>query len=368
MTTGNYTISLVGYNGAYLFVRLMASNIYTTQFATKVELSSEISQTAENINLSVNRKLTNYSTTTQMNSAINLKANEITSTVSQTYATKNTTNTLSSRIKQTAKSIELVTTDNSTSAGITIRLKNEDGTQIDSKSANITLSGLVKFTDLSNSGSTTINGSNIKTGQINASLITTGTLSANRLNGGTISGTSINLGNGNFTVTSAGALTAKSGKIAGYTINGNMLVGSNVGISGKSGEGWAFWAGSNDAGSAPFRVGHNGVLYATNAHISGTVSATSGTFDNCTVRSTCSVPASTVTGKLSSSNIPKLNASWIEGGVLHVDSSISNEMWTNTINGSAPYSDDYVVYNDGEKGWRRLTFRSGILVNVQDRW
>ena len=430
---GDYTISLLGYEYGYIYVRLMAKNIYTTQFYTKVETNSKIQQKADSIDLSVNQKLSNYSTTIQMNSSINIAKNNILSTVSETYATKTTTNSLSSRIKQTAKSIELVTTDNNTSAGIVIRLRNEDGTQIDSDSANITLSGLVKFTDLSNSGSTTINGSNITTGQINASLITTGTLSANRLNGGTISGTSINLGNGNFTVTSAGALTAKSGKIAGYTINGdmlignnvgisgksgrgrafwagsndataapfrvahdgsfvasnatisgkvtatsgkiagytisgNMLVGNSVGISGKSGEGWAFWAGSNTAGSAPFRVGHEGALYATNAHISGVVTATSGTFDNCTVRSTCSVPASTVSGTLKQNNIPKLNASWIEGGALHVDIGSMGELWTNSINGNTPYNDYYVVYNDGEKGWRRLTFRSGILVNVQSQW
>lgn len=80
----------------------------------------------------------------------------------------------------------------------------------------------------------------------------------------------------NATVT--GNVTASNGKIAGYTINGNMLVGANVGISGKSGEGWAFWAGSNDAGSAPFKVGHDGSVYASNANIQGTVVSKNGTF------------------------------------------------------------------------------------------
>lgn len=73
----------------------------------------------------------------------------------------------------------------------------------------------------------------------------------------------------NATVT--GNVTASSGKIAGYTIKGNMLVGANVGISGISGEGWAFWSGSNDAGSAPFKVGHDGSFYALNSNIQGTV-------------------------------------------------------------------------------------------------
>lgn len=102
---GDYTVELLGYTDAYLFVRLMAQNIYTTQFATRAEVNSEISQKADEVNISVDKKLSNYSTTTQMNSAINVKANEITSNVSTTYATKGELNTAKSEIKQTTDSI-----------------------------------------------------------------------------------------------------------------------------------------------------------------------------------------------------------------------------------------------------------------------
>lgn len=74
---GNYTITLPGYDFGYLYVRLMAKNIYTTQFYTKVETNSQINQKAEEINLGVSQTLTNYSTTNEMNSAINLKAKDI---------------------------------------------------------------------------------------------------------------------------------------------------------------------------------------------------------------------------------------------------------------------------------------------------
>ena len=83
LTDGDYTISVLGYENAYLFARLMAQNIYTTQFATKAELNSEISQTSQEINLSVDKKLESYSTTTEMNSAIQITANGINQTVSQ---------------------------------------------------------------------------------------------------------------------------------------------------------------------------------------------------------------------------------------------------------------------------------------------
>lgn len=72
----------------------------------------------------------------------------------------------------------------------------------------------------------------------------------------------------------SGNITATSGKIADYTISGAQLIGNNVGLSGTSGYGWAFWAGSNDATAAPFRVGHEGLLCCSN------IRATGGTIGN----------------------------------------------------------------------------------------
>ena len=208
----------------------MTQNIYTTQFATRAEVSSEISQTSQSITLSVDKKLENYSTTTQMNSAIQLSASSITSSVSNTYATKtalqDTTNELSSRIKQTAKSIELTTSDNKTSAGITIRLKNEDGTEIDAEEANITLSGLVKFDDLAESGSTTINGSNITTGTIDGKNVNVTNINAENITAGTLYARAIN--NTNFRVTTGGVVTAISGTIGGWTLSSNGLSASGT--------------------------------------------------------------------------------------------------------------------------------------------
>lgn len=109
LTDGDYTVQILKYDGvpygAYLFCRLMTQNIYTTQFATKAEVNSEISQTAQSIDLSVNQKLTNYSTTTQMNSAINMKANEITSSVNDTLSDYSTTTQMNSAINQKANQI-----------------------------------------------------------------------------------------------------------------------------------------------------------------------------------------------------------------------------------------------------------------------
>ena len=77
-------------------------------------------------------------------------------------------------------------------------------------------------------------------------------------------------GNGDFT----GKVTANDGSIGGFTISSGKLVGTaGTGYVGLSGNGndWAFWAGASSGGSAPFHVGHEGNLFATQANISGTI-------------------------------------------------------------------------------------------------
>ena len=169
---GNYTITLPGYDFGYLYVRLMAKNIYTTQFYTKVETDSRINQKANEINLGVNQTLTNYSTTNEMNSAITLKANEITSTVSKKVGEDE----IISKINQSAEQVSI-------------------------SAKKVGLSGYATFTDLSTSGKTTISGDNITTGTLDASKINvinlnadnikSGTISADKISGGTLDATLI---------------------------------------------------------------------------------------------------------------------------------------------------------------------------------
>ena len=115
LTNGDYQVKILkNYNApylAYISVRLMTNNMYTTQFYTKTETDSAIDQKADEIDVSVNQKLSNYSTTNEMNSAINVKANQITSEVRNTYATRDllgnytTTTQMNSAITQTAEEI-----------------------------------------------------------------------------------------------------------------------------------------------------------------------------------------------------------------------------------------------------------------------
>lgn len=68
--------------------------------------------------------------------------------------------------------------------------------------------------------------------------------------------------------------TFTSGSVGGFTVTPNNLVGDNVGMTSSSGHGFALWAGANGADAsnvAPFRVGHEGRLYAYDAVLAGTL-------------------------------------------------------------------------------------------------
>lgn len=329
LAEGTNTFEIVTYS-APIEVKYAMKSTLTDIFATKTEMNSEIKQTAQSINLSVNQKLSNYSTTTEMYSAITLTATEINSVV----ATKVGENEVISKINQSAERVQI----------------EADKISLKGKLINLTSDNIV------------------------------------------IASTNFNVDkNGNITCSNAnitGTVTATSGKIAGYTINGNQLIGNSVGLSGLSGEGWAFWAGSNTPGNAPFRVGHDGSVVATNANISGTITATSGTFKNCTITDSCSVPASTVSGTLESNNIPNLSASKITSGTMsgnrisggtisgsNVDGvSVSGDIIT--VNSEYGHYDigsytgqDYslIVQQEGQY-WRRLRFRGGILIGIDENW
>ena len=84
---GDYKIYMPAFENAYIYVRLMTKNIYTSHFATKIEMNSKIEETVDSIDLSVNQKLSNYSTTQEMNTSIDIKANEIEASVQQEIST-----------------------------------------------------------------------------------------------------------------------------------------------------------------------------------------------------------------------------------------------------------------------------------------
>ena len=233
LTAGNYTISLPGYSSAYLYVQLMASNIYTTQFATKVEVKSSIKQTADVINLEVSKKV---------------GKNEVISSI------------------------------NLTSEAATIQ------------ASKINISGVIST--INNNTSTTINGDKITTGSITASQIKAGAITVDKMNVtnlssissnlGDISGGSLSIGDGKFSVTNAGVLTATSGTIGGWTLAANTLknssgagvttLNSNGRLSFNNGS-YFFGVGNGSEHPVASSLSSHSVNYWTNLSVSGKTSS-----------------------------------------------------------------------------------------------
>lgn len=90
----------------------------------------------------------------------------------------------------------------------------------------------------------------------------------------------------------SGRIVSGSGKIGNWNIGTDSLyIPNGTGISSNTNK-FAFWAGESNSKNgasdtnAVFRVGHNGVLIATNAAITGIVTATSGAIGSFTLDST----------------------------------------------------------------------------------
>lgn len=212
LTDGDYVIEMLGYNTGYLYVQLMAKNIYTTQFYTKAETNSIISQTASSIDLSVDQKLSNYSTTNEMNSAISITAGEINQTVSQKVGN----NEVISKINQTPEQITI-------------------------NANKLNLAGYVTVSSLSGDGTTTINGSNITTGTINGNYVNVANINASNITSGTINGNYVNVANLN-------ASNITSGTLNGNNVNVTNLNANNITTGTINGRPYSYNSGNSNGG------------------------------------------------------------------------------------------------------------------------
>lgn len=137
-----------------------------------------------------------------------------------------------------------------------------------------------------NNDSTYINGGNIYTGTVTANAIAANAITsdkiaanaitADKITTNNIAGTNgwINLRSGTFKYND-GALAwdGSTMTIGGFKISKYKIINDAIGICSTTGQEWAFWAGASSGGNAPFHVGHDGALHASNATIGGIIRA-----------------------------------------------------------------------------------------------
>lgn len=177
---GDYKIYMPSYPSAYISIKAMIKNDYTTQFATKLELSNSITQTSNSIMQEVNLDLDTLKE--NVNASLELKVD---------------TDKLMSQINAKADEINFESNK--------MRIKTDD---FEIANGNATFSGKIVGAEIS---SNTLNGNNIIGGNI-----TGATIDGNMISGGTINGTTIS---GN---------TISGNTISGGTINGTTITGVNI--------------------------------------------------------------------------------------------------------------------------------------------
>lgn len=180
LVSGDYEVSLLGQPNAYLYIRLMVQNLYTTQFATKVEMNSKITQTAKEINIEVGEKVGKE---------------------------------------------EVIARINLTKETATIQANK------------VNINGVI--TAVNNNTTTTINGNKITTGSITASQIQTGTITADKVASDVITTNNFSAQTINADNIKAGTLSASSislkgtqlsptySKVGGWTVNDSELSSGN---------------------------------------------------------------------------------------------------------------------------------------------
>jgi hypothetical protein len=154
--------------------------------------------------------------------------------------------------------------------------------------------------------------------------------------------------------TITGSITATSGKIGGWNISGGALIGTDIGLDSNNQASHAIWAGNSNQWDAPFRVGHNGGLYASSAIISGDITATSGWIDGSIVAS--GINADNITaGTINSDRIDantivargidsvNINASNITYGTMSGDRIEAGSITANQLT----VNEGYTYLNDG---------------------
>lgn len=180
LVSGDYEVSLLGQPNAYLYIRLMVQNLYTNQFATKVEMNSKITQTAKEINVEVGEKVGKE---------------------------------------------EVIARINLTKETATIQANK------------VNINGVINA--VNNNTTTTINGNKITTGSITASQIQTGTITADKVASDVITTNNFSAQTINADNIKAGTLSASSinlkgtqlsptySKVGGWTVNDSELSSGN---------------------------------------------------------------------------------------------------------------------------------------------
>ena len=222
LTSGKYVVSFKPFNTAYMKIRLMSQNMYTSQYATKVELNNKFEYTADHFTTELTKKVGNDEVISKINQTaeqITIDAGKVNIAGVITAINNNTTTTIDgNKITTGTLSASQITTGTLNGSNVTITNLNADnitgGTLSMSRIASGTITGdklAANTITASKVASDIITTTNFSAQSINANQITTGTIDASRVN-----------------VTNINASNITSGTINGEYIYGGTITGTNL--------------------------------------------------------------------------------------------------------------------------------------------
>ena len=296
LTTGKYVVTFIPFNTAYMKIRLMSQNMYTSQFATKVEMNGRFEYTSEHFTTELSKKVGNEEVISRINQTaetITIEANKIDLIGVATFTNGklkdagstiiNGANITTGTIDASVVNVTNIDADNISTGKINADLIDAGSITGDKIAAGtitgnkLDINGVI--TSINNNTSTTINGNKITTGTIEADKLNVTNLSSVSSNLGDIRGGSININEGNFKVTSDGDVTAKSGTIGGWTLtastlknttgSGTTTLNSNGRLSFSNGN-YFFGVGNGSSHPVMSALSTRSVNYWTNLSASGT--------------------------------------------------------------------------------------------------
>ena len=150
---GDNYIYLLDMEGNHFYAEYVVKNDFTNIFPSKAEMNSNINQTAQSIELSVNQKLTGYATNEDLSGAVT----ELNSTISQTAQEINL---------EVSKKVD---DEELTGANITLRINNDDTSEATINADKININGVISANGnfkVDTNGNMTCNNANITGGQI----------------------------------------------------------------------------------------------------------------------------------------------------------------------------------------------------------
>ena len=217
LTAGKYVVTFIPFNTAYMKIRLMSQNMYTSQFATRVEMNGRFEYTSDHFTTELSKKVGNDEVISRINQTaeqITIAANKVNISGVITAINNNTTTTIDGN---------KITTGTITASQIAANTITATEIKTDAITSDKIAAGAVTADEISSGAITAVK---IATGAITAEKINTGAITADKIAAGAV--TAAKVSSDIITTTNFSAQTINANNITAGTLSAASISLKNV--------------------------------------------------------------------------------------------------------------------------------------------